>query len=182
MVTYISNQTFMKYYNLDRPLTEKELDVLKLKIKNKEMYVTDFKDKLNATEVNSRKELIPNTYVMKIKENDIEDLEESKQDKCVICGSDNLNGCFVLKSKNICKECGKKYSLEEIEDKLKAKDIKTESQVSDYTFKELNKVINDKGNDFKIQISGSEDKTNWLNIDKEDLQAIYQALQNKKAK
>ena len=182
MVTYISNQTFMKYYNLDRPLTEKELDILKLKIKNKEMYVTDFKDKLNATEVNSRKELIPNTYVMKIKENDIEDLEESKQDKCVICGSDNLNGCFVLKSKNICKECGKKYSLEEIEDKLKAKDIKTESQVSDYTFKELNKVINDKGNDFKIQISGSEDKTNWLNIDKEDLQAIYQALQNKKAK
>lgn len=182
MVTYISNQTFMKYYNLDRPLTEKELDILKLKIKNKEMYVTDFKDKLKATEVNSRKELIPNTYVMKIKENDIEDLEESKQDKCVICGSDNLNGCFVLKSKNICKECGKKYSLEEIEDKLKAKDIKTESQVSDYTFKELNKVINDKGNDFKIQISGSEDKTNWLNIDKEDLQAIYQALQNKKAK
>lgn len=182
MVIYISNQTFMKYYNLDRPLTEKELDILKLKIKNKEMYVTDFKDKLNATEVNSRKELIPNTYVMKIKENDIEDLEESKQDKCVICGSDNLNGCFVLKSKNICKECGKKYSLEEIEDKLKAKDIKTESQVSDYTFKELNKVINDKGNDFKIQISGSEDKTNWLNIDKEDLQAIYQALQNKKAK
>lgn len=182
IVTYISNQTFMKYYNLEKPITEDEVKNIRLKIKNHEMYVTDIKDKLGATEVNSRKELIPNTYVMKIKENDIEDLEESKQDKCVICGSDNLNGCFVLKSKNICKKCGKKYSLEEIEDKLKAKDIKTESQVSDYTFKELNKVINDKGNDFKIQISGSEDKTNWLNIDKEDLQAIYQALQNKKAK
>lgn len=182
MVVYVSNQTFMKYYNLQKPLTIEELKSIKLKIKNHEMYVTDIKDELNATEVDSKKELIPNTYIMKIKENDIEDLEESKQDKCVMCGSDNLNGCFVFKSNNICKECGKKYSLEEIENKLKAKDIKTESQVSDYTFKELNKVINDKGNDFKIQISGSEDKTNWLNIDKEDLQAIYQALQNKKAK
>ena len=182
MIVYVSNQTFMKYYNLQKPLTIEELKSIKLKIKNHEMYVTDIKDKLNATEVDSKKELIPNTYIMKIKENDVEDLEESKQDKCAMCGSDNLNGCFVFKSSNICKECGKKYSLEEIEDKLKAKDIKTESQVSDYTFKELNKVINDKGNDFKIQISGSEDKTNWLNIDKEDLQAIYQALQNKNAK
>lgn len=182
MIVYVSNQTFMKYYNLQKPLTIEELKSIKLKIKNHEMYVTDIKDKLNATEVDSKKELIPNTYIMKIKENDVEDLEESKQDKCAMCGSDNLNGCFVFKSNNICKECGKKYSLEEIEDKLKAKDIKTESQVSDYTFKELNKVINDKGNDFKIQISGSEDKTNWLNIDKEDLQAIYQALQNKNAK
>lgn len=182
IVTYISNQTFMKYYNLEKPITEDEVKNIRLKIKNHEMYVTDIKDKLGATEVNSRKELIPNTYVMKIKENDIDDLEESKQDKCIMCGSDNLDGCFILKSKNICKECGKKYSLEEIENKLKSKNIKTESQVSDYTFKELNKVVNDKGNDFKIQIAGSEDKTNWLNIDKEDLQAIYQALQNKKAK
>ena len=182
IVTYISNQTFMKYYNLEKPITEDEVKNIRLKIKNHEMYVTDIKDKLGATEVNSRKELIPNTYVMKIKEDDLDDLEESKQGKCIMCGSDNLDGCFVLKSKNICKECGKKYSLEEIENKLKSKNIKTESQVSDYTFKELNKVVNDKGNDFKIQIAGSEDKTNWLNIDKEDLQAIYQALQNKKAK
>ena len=182
IVTYISNQTFMKYYNLEKPITEDEVKNIRLKIKNHEMYVTDIKDKLGATEVNSKKELIPNTYIMKIKENDLDDLEESKQDKCIMCGSDNLDGCFVLKSKNICKECGKKYSLDEIENKLKSKNIKTESQVSDYTFKELNKVVNDKGNDFKIQIAGSEDKTNWLNIDKEDLQAIYQALQNKKAK
>lgn len=182
MVTYISNQTFMKYYNLEKPITEDEIKNIKLKIKNHEMYVTDIKDKLGATEVNSKKELIPNTYIMKIKENDIEDLEEEKHDSCIMCGSDNLDGCFVLKSKNICKECGKKYSLEEIENKLESKNIKTESQVSDYTFKELNKVVNDKGNDFKIQIAGSEDKTNWLNIDKEDLQAIYQALQNKNAK
>lgn len=139
MVTYISNQTFMKYYNLEKPITEDEIKNIKLKIKNHEMYITDIADKLGAIEVNSKKELIPNTYVMKIKENDVEDLEESKN-------------------------------------------IKIESQVSDYTFKELNKVVNDKGNDFKIQIAGSEDKTNWLNIDKEDLQAIYQALQNKKAK
>ena len=138
MVTYISNQTFMKYYNLEKPITEDEIKNIKLKIKNHEMYITDIADKLGAIEVNSKKELIPNTYIMKIKENDEEDLEESKKIQ--------------------------------------------ESQVSDYTFKELNKVINDKGNDFKIQISGSEDKTNWLNIDKEDLQAIYQALQNKKAK
>lgn len=182
MVVYVSNQTFMKYYNLQKPLTIEELKSIKLKIKNHEMYVTDIKDKLNATEVDSKKELIPNTYIMKIKENDIEDLEEEKHDSCIMCGSDNLDGCFVLKSKNICKECGKKYSLEEIENKLESKNIKTESQVSDYTFKELNKVVNDKGNDFKIQIAGSEDKTNWLNIDKEDLQAIYQALQNKNAK
>lgn len=160
MVTYISNQTFMKYYNLEKPITEDEIKNIKLKIKNHEMYVTDIKDKLGATEVNSKKELIPNTYIMKIKENDIEDLEEEKHDSCIMCGSDNLDGCFVLKSKNICKECGKKYSLEEIENKLESKNIKTESQVSDYTFKELNKVVNDKGNDFKIQIAGSEDKTN----------------------
>ena len=146
------------------------------------MYVTDIAEKLGAIEVNSKKELIPNTYIMKIKENDVEDLEESKQDKCVMCGNDNLDGCFVVKSNSICKDCGKKYSLDEIENKISNKRVKTESQVSDYTFKELNKVINDKGNDFKIQISGSEDKTNWLNIDKEDLQAIYQALQNKKVK
>lgn len=138
MVVYISNQTFRKYYNLEKPLTIDELKNIRLKIKNHEMYITDIADKVRAVEVNSKKELIPNTYIMKIKENDEESLEESKKIQ--------------------------------------------ESQVSDYTFKELNKVINDKGNDFKIQISGSEDKTNWLNIDKEDLQAIYQALQNKKAK
>ena len=244
MVTYISNQTFMKYYNLDRPLTEKELDVLKLKIKNKEMYVTDFKDKLKATEVNSRKELIPNTYVMKIKENDIDDLEESKKEEIkevpdntegydaidyfwqeedikkiqditgpslkvsidpenkarliitipntkyiksgyVVCTDELIDDIvkFVKEQyPNVIlavNDGGTSYTLK---DKVTWKNKKQESQVSDYTFKELNKVVNDKGNDFKIQIAGSEDKTNWLNIDKEDLQAIYQALQNKKAK
>ena len=138
MVIYISNQTFMKYYNLEKPLTIDELKNIRLKIKNHEMYVTDIADKVGAKEVNSKKELIPNTYIMKIKENDEDALEESKKVE--------------------------------------------ESQVSDYTLQELNKVINDKGNDFKIQISGSEDKTNWLNIDKEDLEAICKALQSKKVK
>lgn len=238
MVTYISNQTFMKYYNLDRPLTEKELDILKLKIKNKEMYVTDFKDKLNATEVNSRKELIPNTYVMKIKENDVEDLEEVKEvpehtdgydavdyfweDEDVRAIQELVGGAAEVEIDNnksvlqikapqtkyinggtingseelanaIIELVHKQHPDVKIDymnqgttfilrDKVTWKNKKQESQVSDYTFKELNKVVNDKGNDFKIQIAGSEDKTNWLNIDKEDLQAIYQALQNKKAK
>lgn len=238
MVIYVSNQTFMKYYNLEKPLTVEELKSIKLKIKNHEMYVTDIKDKLNATEVDSKKELIPNTYIMKIKENDIEDLEEVKEvpehtdgydavdyfwededikaiqelvggaaevkidnDKSVLqirapqtkyINGGTINGSEEL-ANAIMELVHKQHPDVKIDymnhgttfilrDKVTWKNKKQESQVSDYTFKELNKVVNDKGNDFKIQIAGSEDKTNWLNIDKEDLQAIYKALQNRKAK
>ena len=58
------------------------------------------------------------------------------------------------------------------------KEIKTESQVSNYTLGELKGVLKDTGNDFKIQISGSDSKTKWLNIDKEDVKKIYAALSN----
>ena len=80
-----------------------------------------------------------------------------------------------VKAEEVCK---KVYMLA-IESKDKKENLE-ESQVSDYTFNELDKVINDKGNDFKLQITGLDSKTNWLNIDKEDLTIMYQALQNKK--
>jgi len=76
MVIYVSNETYIKYYNLDKPLTINELKNIRLKIKNHEMYVTDIADKLGAKEVKSKKELIPNTYIMKIKESDFDNLNE----------------------------------------------------------------------------------------------------------
>lgn len=50
-----------------------------------------------------------------------EDLDESKniEDTCIMCGSNNLNGCYEFTNNKICTNCGKKYSLQEIETKIK---------------------------------------------------------------
>lgn len=70
----------------------------------------------------------------------------------------------------------------EIVELFENKGIETESQVSNYTFEQIGACLKDKGNDFKLQIQGSDTKTNWLNIDKEDLQKIYNTLSYKKKK
>lgn len=47
-------------------------------------------------------------------------LKESKQlneseDKCIMCNTTNIDGCYSIQGQTICKDCGKKYNLEEIE-------------------------------------------------------------------
>lgn len=61
-------------------------------------------------------------------------------------------------------------------------DKKEESQVSNYTLEEIGQCLKDKGNDFKLQITGADSKTKWLNIDKDDVQKIYNTLSYKKKK
>lgn len=72
--------------------------------------------------------------------------------------------------------------IDNIEDLEENKDIKTESQVSNYTLEEIGQCLKDKGNDFKLQITGADSKTKWLNIDKDDVQKIYNTLSYKKKK
>ena len=48
-----------------------------------------------------------------------------KEESCIMCGTDNLNGCYSIKGKSVCNVCGKKYSLEEIENKINNKDAGT---------------------------------------------------------
>ena len=48
-----------------------------------------------------------------------------KEESCIMCDTDNLNGCYSIKGKSVCNECGKKYSLEEIENKINNKDAGT---------------------------------------------------------
>ena len=54
-------------------------------------------------------------------------IQESKSNKeiCIMCGTDNLNGCYSIKGKPVCNVCGKKYTLNEIEAKIA--EVKTES-------------------------------------------------------
>lgn len=48
-----------------------------------------------------------------------------KEESCIMCDTDNLNGCYSIKGKPVCNVCGKKYSLEEIENKINNKDAGT---------------------------------------------------------
>ena len=55
---------------------------------------------------------------------------EGYQDKCCMCGTSNLNGCYSVLDEegnvgSVCIDCGKKYSLPEIEKKINS-DMKSE--------------------------------------------------------
>lgn len=55
---------------------------------------------------------------------------EGYQDKCCMCGTSNLNGCYSVLDEegnvgSVCVDCGKKYSLPEIEKKINS-DMKSE--------------------------------------------------------
>ena len=57
---------------------------------------------------------------------------EGYQDKCCMCGTSNLNGCYSVLDEegnvgSVCVDCGKKYSLPEIEKKINL-DMKSESK------------------------------------------------------
>ena len=56
--------------------------------------------------------------------------KEGYQDKCCMCGTSNLNGCYSVLDEegnvgSVCVDCGKKYSLPEIEKKINS-DMKSE--------------------------------------------------------
>ena len=58
--------------------------------------------------------------------------KEGYQDKCCMCGTLNLNGCYSVLNEegnvgSVCVDCGKKYSLPEIEKKINL-DMKSESK------------------------------------------------------
>ena len=58
--------------------------------------------------------------------------KEGYQDKCCMCGTSNLNGCYSVLDEegnvgSVCVDCGKKYSLPEIEKKINS-DMKFESK------------------------------------------------------
>lgn len=58
--------------------------------------------------------------------------KEGYQDKCCMCGTSNLNGCYSVLDEegnvgSVCVDCGKKYSLPEIEKKIDS-DMKSESK------------------------------------------------------
>lgn len=58
--------------------------------------------------------------------------KEGYQDKCCMCGTSNLNGCYSVLDEegnvgSVCIDCGKKYSLPEIEKKINS-DMKSESK------------------------------------------------------
>lgn len=60
--------------------------------------------------------------------------KEGYQDKCCMCGTSNLNGCYSVLDEegnvgSVCVDCGKKYSLPEIEKKINS-DMKSESKVN----------------------------------------------------
>ena len=56
---------------------------------------------------------------------------ESNKESCIMCGTDNLNGCYYVKGKPICDACGKKYNIDEIKEKIS--EVKTESESSEGT-------------------------------------------------
>lgn len=87
-----------------------------------------------------------------------------------------------LNMRNILDDFIDNYADAYAEESLDESKTLQESQISDYTLEEVGKLLKDKGNDFKMQISGSEGKTNWLNIDKDDLEYIYKALDHKSSK
>lgn len=60
--------------------------------------------------------------------------KEGYQDKCCMCRTSNLNGCYSVLDEegnvgSVCVDCGKKYSLPEIEKKINS-DMKSESKVN----------------------------------------------------
>ena len=60
--------------------------------------------------------------------------KEGYQDKCCMCGTSNLNGCYSVLDEegnvgSVCVDCGKKYSLPEIKKKINS-DMKSESKVN----------------------------------------------------
>ena len=72
-------------------------------------------------------------YVCGYKDTKIES-KEGYQDKCCMCGTSNLNGCYSVLDEegnvgSVCVDCGKKYSLPEIEKKINS-DMKSESKVN----------------------------------------------------
>ena len=60
--------------------------------------------------------------------------KEGYQDKCCMCATLNLNGCYSVLDEegnvgSVCVDCGKKYSLPEIKKKINS-DVKSESKVN----------------------------------------------------
>ena len=37
------------------------------------------------------------------------------KDKCIMCNTTNTDGCYSIQGQTVCKDCGKNYSLKEIE-------------------------------------------------------------------
>lgn len=67
---------------------------------------------------------------------------KENNDKCIICNSNDLKGCYVIKGHNICNNCGSKYSLKEIMEYLgKYKNKVTENFVNDINDEEPPKIL-----------------------------------------
>lgn len=63
------------------------------------------------------------------------------KDKCIMCNTTNTDGCYSIQGQTVCKDCGKKYSLEEIKkmvtkmnSKLTDKNKVNESRLGNNTF------------------------------------------------
>lgn len=85
VVIYTSNANYTKYFELENPMTKEELQSIRKQIVNKELYIMDFVSKYNATEKRSKKELTPETYVMRIDSSKEENLEEWVLEDCDTC-------------------------------------------------------------------------------------------------
>ena len=58
------------------------------------------------------------------------------KDKCIMCNTTNTDGCYSIQGQTVCKDCGKKYSLEEIKKmitKMNSKPI-NEERLGNNTF------------------------------------------------
>ena len=102
IVIYTSNQTFTKYYNLSEPISKETLRDIRTKIINKEWYISDIVDKLNAKEVTSKKELNPNTSILRIKDDKEEIIENidrsSKGEKKLLDLVQVVNSAYNLEN------------------------------------------------------------------------------------
>lgn len=88
-------------------------------------------DEINAIRRKEKEDLLKK--VQQEKDSKTES-KEGYQDKCCMCGTSNLNGCYSVLDEegnvgSVCVDCGKKYSLPEIEKKINS-DMKLESKVN----------------------------------------------------
>ena len=88
-------------------------------------------DEINAIRRKEKEDLLKK--VQQEKDSKTES-KEGYQDKCCMCGTSNLNGCYSVLDEegnvgSVCVDCGKKYSLPEIEKKINS-DMKSESKVN----------------------------------------------------
>lgn len=95
-----------------------------------------------------------------------------------------FNGTFDGELPETRKGLAAEYGVKPEDIKVKAITKKTESVVSDYTLDQIKKVLDSKeteyGYSLKITNSGADAETKTLDLDKEDLQAIYNALSKNK--